>query len=102
MCSKILKRTLYSPGQAARAAGVLRLPGFLDNWHMRVVGLSALSIGHLYPQKIPLVLISVKRLSRLQGHIASGRIMSMKNLHVSTNYNISYPKFCVRLIFIGL
>ena len=35
-------------------------PKFLDNRHMKAVGLSTISIGRLYPQDIFLVLISVR------------------------------------------
>jgi hypothetical protein len=39
------KLSHYRPWGSRR----LRLPGFLDNWHLKVVGLSALSTGRLYP-----------------------------------------------------
>jgi hypothetical protein len=49
---------------------------------MQVVRLSTLRIGRLYPQEIFFVLISVKRVSTPQGHVAAGRIISMKNHNI--------------------
>jgi len=49
-----LKHSHYRPGQA------LRVPIFQDNRHMKVVRLSSLRTGHLYPQETFLVLISVR------------------------------------------
>jgi len=49
----------YRPGQTLRVPGV-QAPRFQENRHMKVVGLSALSTGQLYPQEIFLVLISVR------------------------------------------
>jgi hypothetical protein len=54
-----VKQSHYKPGQALRAPGV-EAPRFLDNRHMKVVRLSAVSTGRLYPQEIFLVLISVR------------------------------------------
>jgi hypothetical protein len=45
---------------------------------MKVVRLSALRTGRLYPQELFLVLISVKRLSQPQGHSAAGRVVNEK------------------------
>jgi hypothetical protein len=56
-----------------------RLPEFIDNRNMKVVRLSLLRSGRLYPsRKIPGAHFS-KRLSRPQGHSATGRIMSMED-----------------------
>jgi len=38
----------------------LKLPDFRDNQHKKVVRLSAVGTGHLYPQEIFLVLITVR------------------------------------------
>jgi hypothetical protein len=54
------KGTLHRPGQALKDSKKLRFPEFLDNPHMKMDKLSALCTGCLYPQEIPLVLISVQ------------------------------------------
>ena len=54
-------------------------PRFQDNRHMKVVRLSELRTGRLYPpENIPGTHFFY-RLSQPQGHSAAGRIMSMKN-----------------------
>ena len=44
---------------ALRLSRKLRLPAFLDSRHTKVARLSILHTGRLYPQVIPLVIISV-------------------------------------------
>jgi hypothetical protein len=54
-----VKLTHYRPGEAFEFLE-FEAPGFLDKWHMKVVRLSALRTGRLYPQEGFLVLISVR------------------------------------------
>ena len=54
-------------------------PRFQDSRHMKMVSLSALRTGHVYPPGNIPVSHFCKRLSRPQGHSAAGRIMSIKN-----------------------
>jgi len=54
-----IKQSHYRPGQAWGFQEV-EAPRFQDSRHMKVVRLSALYTGRLYPQKISLVLISVR------------------------------------------
>jgi len=57
----------------------VEVPIFQDNRHMKVVRLSILRTGRLYPPgNIPATHFS-ERVSQPQGHSAAGRIMSMKN-----------------------
>ena len=55
----MVKQSHYRPGQALGFQEV-EAPRFQDNRHMKVVRLSPLRTGHLYPQEIFLVLISVR------------------------------------------
>jgi len=65
------------PIQVRRGPEGFRKLGFPDSVTTAQDGgrLSALRTGRLYPQEILLVLISVKRLSRPQGHSEIGRIL---------------------------
>jgi hypothetical protein len=55
-----------------------RFPELLDNWYMKVERLSALRIDHLYPEGDISAAHFCERLSRPQGHSATGRFMSIK------------------------
>jgi len=54
-----VKQSHYRTGQALRVPEV-EASRFQDNKHMKVVSLSALRTGRLYPQEIFLVLVSVR------------------------------------------
>jgi len=56
-------------------------PRFQDSRHVKVVRLSALRTGHLYPPgNIPGTQFC-QRLSQSQGHSVAGRIISIKNFN---------------------
>ena len=57
----------------------MRFPDFKTNQHMKVVRLSALRTGRLYPLGIIPGTHFCWRLSQPQCHIAAGKVMSMKN-----------------------
>ena len=65
-----VKQSHYRPGQSVRAPGVLRLPEFLNNRHMKMVRLSALRPDRLKAQEISMTRIC-QRMGRLQGHSAA-------------------------------
>jgi hypothetical protein len=54
-----VKQPHYRPRQVCNGVQEVEAPKFVDNRHMKVVRLSALRTGRLYPQEIFLVLISV-------------------------------------------
>jgi len=62
--------------------------------YIKVARLSALSTGHLKTMDIFIVLISVKRLSRPQGHSMAGKIMSMKISSNAISNRIRDPPAC--------
>jgi len=57
------------------------VPRFQDNWHMKVIRLSALCTGCLYPPGSIPVTHFCWRLGWPQGHGTARRIMSMENSH---------------------
>jgi len=73
-----VKQSHYRSGQAQRVLRKLRFPYFVTTAQV-VVRFSALRTRLLCPQEILLIFISVKRLSRPQGHSAIGRILCQKN-----------------------
>ena len=68
-----VKQSLYRPLGFQDVEAAI----FEDNQHIKVVRLSTLRIGCLYPPQIFLLLTAV--IGWPQGHNAAGKIMSMKN-----------------------
>jgi hypothetical protein len=69
-----------SNGNAPKGSGRLGLQEFLGKRHMKVVRLSALWTGRLYPQEISLPWYSFMLKAVItRNHSAAGRIKSMKN-----------------------
>jgi hypothetical protein len=79
-----IKLSHYTPEQALKSSRRFRLTEFPDNLHMKVVRLSALCTGRIYPPGDTPGIHFCQRPSRSQGHSATGRIKSMKN----RNYTI--------------
>ena len=92
-----VKQSLYKPGEAVRVPG---------GWGSQISRQSAHEGGKVVsfthrppptpplPQEIFLVLISVERLSRPQGHITAGRIMSIKySNYTVANRSRDFPDF---------
>jgi hypothetical protein len=69
-------------------------PRFLDNWHVKVVRLSALRTSRLYPPGKISGTHFCYRLSRPQGHSATKRIMSMKNFTDTIGNRTRDPPIC--------
>jgi hypothetical protein len=89
-----IKQSHYRPGQALRVPEV-EAPRCPDNRHMKVVRLSALSTGRLYPQGILLVLISVRgwvnvrAIVRPEGLIEPGSFQLVAQCHNQLRYRVS-------------
>jgi hypothetical protein len=69
----------------------IEVPRFQDSWHMKVVKLSAISIGNHYPiENIPGTRFC-QRLSQPHGHSMAGRIMSMEKFQWDQRGSIQQP-----------
>jgi hypothetical protein len=60
LCKCTGKAIFITALERSRELQEVDAPRFQDNHHMKVVRLSALSTGHLYPQELFLVFISIR------------------------------------------
>jgi hypothetical protein len=72
-----VKLSHYRPEQTLRAPGVLRLPEFLNNRHIKMVRLSALSTDRLNAQEISITHLS--EVGSTPGPQCGRRTKSIKN-----------------------
>jgi len=79
VCVCVTESNLSTGLERPRGFQHVAVPIFQDSRYMKVIRLSALRTGHLYPPGNSPGTHFCWRLSQLQSHSATGRIMSMKN-----------------------
>jgi len=88
VCVCVTESNLSTGLERPRGFQHVAVPIFQDSRYMKVIRLSALRTGHLYPPGNSPGTHFCWRLSQLQSHSATGRIMSMKNWNETIGYRI--------------